>query len=51
MNGRPKENDPSRYRQACNYPYLGEKTLLTEGGTLSPTIGTFFSTVQFLESI
>ncbi|CAG5109839.1 Oidioi.mRNA.OKI2018_I69.chr2.g4321.t2.cds [Oikopleura dioica] len=38
MNGRPKDLDPSRYRQACNYPYLGEKTLLTEGGTLSPTI-------------
>ena len=24
-------------RRACNYPYKGEKTLLTEGGTLVPS--------------
>jgi len=40
-NGRSKKGNEkfeSRNRHGCNYPYRGQKTLLTEGGTLAPSL-------------
>lgn len=36
--GNQRANEIDRKRLGCNYPYRGQKTLLTEGGTLAPSL-------------